>query len=472
MTDCANSSREPEKKLLAAVSAQEQGDYRRAEALIHDILQECPEHLDARLALCLLYNSTGKNEQGRRCFEETRRLAPPDADLQVQLGTICHDQGEDELALAFYRQALAVDPANQRAWYNLGTARLQRDEAEEAAEAYQSALKQAPHDVDTLYNLALALTRLEKFSAAAHIYHRALAVAPNDREVLYNLGVLYRRMSRYTEALRYFLQVIELDSDYAPAHSHLGAMWVELDEKELAIPFFEKLVALDHQAESARHMLAALREETPAAPPKDYVAGLFDHYGARFESELMEQLGYRVPFIMAELLREAAGERMFERLLDLGCGTGLAGEAFLAQAAHLTGVDLSAGMLEQARQKRVYDHLQQQDILEFCRQHRTVYDLVVAADVLNYLGDLDPFFAVIGNRLASRGILLFSVEEGVPNGPKATFVLQENGRYAHSPPYLHRLFQQYGFTVLNERRSDLRREKEQWVPGRLYLLQR
>ncbi|ADH85434.1 tetratricopeptide repeat protein [Desulfurivibrio alkaliphilus] len=464
---CPENQPEAEDKLLAAAEAQEQGDFQRAKDLYRDILKNCPDHLDARVALCLLYQVAGEADKGRRCFAETRRLAPPHADLHLQLGTLCHDRGEDELAIDFYRQALALKPEHHRAWYNLGTARLQRGEEALAVEAYQEALHLAPNDVDTLYNLALALTRLEKFSAAAHIYHRALAAAPDDREVLYNLGVLYRRMSRYTEALRCFLRVIEFDPDYAPALGHLGAMWVELEEKELAITFFEKLVALDHQAESARHMLAALREETPASPPKEYVASLFDHYGEKFESELMEQLGYRVPFIMAEMLREATGGQMFDRLLDLGCGTGLAGEAFLAQAAELTGVDLSAGMLAQAREKMVYDQLHQQDILEFCQQHRATYDLVVAADVLNYLGDLAPFFAEIGNLLPPGGLLLFSTEEVDCEGG---FVLQENGRYAHAPGYIHKLASRHDFTVVNERRCDLRREKERWVQGRLYLL--
>ena len=469
MQDCHEAAEPDHPLFLEAIQAHEAGDYPRAETLYHDILRACPEHLDARISLCLLYRAAGDPDRGRRCFEETRRLAPPDADLHVQLGTVCHGQGEEELAMDFYRQALAVAPDHHRAWYNLGTAELNRGEAAAAAAAYRQALKQDPDDVDTLYNLALALAELEKLPAAAHIYHRALARAPDDRDILYNLGVLYRRMNRYAEAMRHLVRVIELDPDYAAAHSHLGAMWAQLGEKELAIGSFEKLVALDHQAESARHMLAALREETPAAPAREYVAGLFDQYAGKFEDELMEQLGYRVPFIMAELLRETFGHEMHGQLLDLGCGTGLAGEAFLAHAAGLTGVDLSGGMLEQARQKNIYDALHQEDLLEFCRRdQQRRFDLAVAADVLNYLGDLAPLFQVVGNCLQPGGLLLFSIEEGANDG----FVLQENGRYAHSPQYIQTLITGHGFTVLNQRQCELRREKGRWVHGGLYLLQR
>jgi predicted TPR repeat methyltransferase len=467
MKDSRQAASENEPRLQAALQAHQAGDFPRAEALYRDILRVCPDHLDARISLCLLYQSAGDPDRGRRCFEETRQLAPPDPDLHVQLGAICLHQGEPELAMSFYRQALAADPAHHQAWYNLGTISLHQNELAVAVEAYERALAISPEDVDTLYNLALALTRLEKFPAAAHFYHRALAVAPADRDVLYNLGVLYRKMSRYAEALRCFQQVVELDPDYAPAHGHLGVMLVELEEKKLAIACFEKLVALDHQAESARHMLAALRDQTPPAPPRAYIAGLFDSYAGKFESELMEELGYRAPFLLAELLRETTGDAMHQRLLDLGCGTGLAGEAFLSCAASLTGVDLSAAMLEKARGKKIYDALHCQDLLDFCRTSPTRYDLAVAADVLNYLGDLEPFFQALPNCLQAGGLLLFSIEEGAEKG----FSLQVSGRYAHAPQYVRALAARSNFRLISERRTGLRRERDRWLAGRLYLLQ-
>ena len=351
-------------------------------------------------------------------------------------------------------------------WYNLGTIALNEGRLPEAVEAFERALALDPQEVDTLYNLALAYTGLEKLPAAAHCYHRALSQEPRDREVLYNLGLLYRRMSRYSESLRHLHRVIEVDPDYAPAYGHLGAMLVELGERDAAIICFEKLVSLNHQVEAAKHLLAALRQQTPEAPPKDYVAALFDNYAGKFESELMEELGYRVPFLLAEMLRELEAGRIFPRLLDLGCGTGLAGEAFLAHANSLTGVDISRGMLEQAEAKEIYDHLHCMDLLDFCRECRNHYELVAASDVLNYLGDLKPFFELIPRCMPSGGLLLFSIEEG----ERDDFVLRESGRYAHNPEYIRFLAKEYDFQVLRQRRTGLRREREQWVNGYLYIL--
>ncbi len=373
-------------------------------------------------------------------------------------------------------QVLAAGDPEQAArvgleWYNLGTVRLQQGEPGEAATALQQALLLAPRDVDTLYNLALALAAGDKPAAAAHYYHRALAESPQDLDILYNLGLLYRKMGRYSEALRYLARVVELEPDHAPAYGHLGTLLTKLDDKPRAIACFEKLVKLDHQPESARHMLAALRGETPAAPPGEYVAALFDQYADRFESELMEELGYRAPFLLAELLREVRGERIYCRLLDLGCGTGLVGETFLFAATDLYGVDLSGRMLDQARGKKIYTALHQEDLLIFCaKAEGEEFDLVVAADVLIYLGDLQPFFRNLLRVLAGGGDLLLTVEAGDGSGPD--FLLRRSGRYAHAPGYLERLAAAAGLELVARRRTELRREQEEWVDGWLYLFQR
>ena len=48
-------------------------------------------------------------------------------------------------------------------------------------------------------------------------------------------------------------------------------------------------------------------------------------------------------------MRAAGGSMRFGAMLDLGCGTGLAGAAFRPQVDRLTGVDLSPAMIAQAR---------------------------------------------------------------------------------------------------------------------------
>ncbi|MEQ9123940.1 MAG: methyltransferase domain-containing protein [Alphaproteobacteria bacterium] len=97
---------------------------------------------------------------------------------------------------------------------------------------------------------------------------------------------------------------------------------------------------------------------TPTTLPEAYVRTLFDQYADRFEAALLGKLDYQAPYQIAEAvarLRPDAGGGL--RVLDLGCGTGLAGEAFRNRASWLAGVDLSPGMIQEARRKRIYDEL-------------------------------------------------------------------------------------------------------------------
>ena len=80
-------------------------------------------------------------------------------------------------------------------------------------------------------------------------------------------------------------------------------------------------------------------------------------------------LNYRAPALLRDAVEaacKAAGRPMrFGTMLDLGCGTGLAGEAFRAHVDWLVGVDLSPGMIAQARKKTIYDRLQAEDLSVF-----------------------------------------------------------------------------------------------------------
>ena len=88
--------------------------------------------------------------------------------------------------------------------------------------------------------------------------------------------------------------------------------------------------------------MRSLGEATRRAPcPQAYVARLFDDYAPRFDAHLIESLAYRAPALIADALDSAAPGRRFAHALDIGCGTGLMGQAVRGRVDHLTGVDLS-----------------------------------------------------------------------------------------------------------------------------------
>jgi predicted TPR repeat methyltransferase len=132
----------------------------------------------------------------------------------------------------------------------------------------------------------------------------------------------------------------------------------------------------------------------------------------------------------------------------------------------MTGVDLSAHMLAQARDRDVYSELECIELTEYLARCHTEFDLVVAADVLIYLGDLTPVFLGVQRALRPGGRFAFSVEAS----EQLDYELAETRRYRHSRPYLERLSAGFGLTVDVIENGVLRREAGSDVNGYLVLL--
>ena len=79
--------------------------------------------------------------------------------------------------------------------------------------------------------------------------------------------------------------------------------------------------------------------------------------------------------------------------------------------ATLAGVDLSGAMLDLARDRKLYDSLEQCDLVEALRRGPQGFDLLTAADVLIYMGDLSLTFEAAPKALC--GITNDSFGEGL-----------------------------------------------------------
>jgi len=176
-------------------------------------------------------------------------------------------------------------------------------------------------------------------------------------------------------------------------------------------------------------------ERTRLAARSDarYVRHLFDQFSADYDARMLGHLAYRAPRILREfagLLGLGGTNRL--AVLDLGCGTGLMGEAVKDWARRLDGVDLSPQMIEKARARGVYNELHVGDVCEWLEQTGRKYDLILAADTVVYFGDLAPLFPAICARLAEGGSFLFTTESKAGEG----FELGPKRRWRHSENYL------------------------------------
>ena len=264
-------------------------------------------------------------------------------------------------------------------------------------------------------------------------------------------------------------EALDLAPDFPPAHDRL-AVWSEaLGEGAAAEAALRTLLRLDPQdIFGASLRLARLGVmPQPDAPPEAYVRGLFDAYAARFDSALVETLGYRTPERLAQMIAACEGAPDMARVLDLGCGTGLMGEALRARALHLDGIDLSPDMVAHASAKKIYDTLSVASLGDALRDRAGArIDIIVAADVFCYLGALDEVFAAAAAALRPGGLLAFSVEAHEGQDP---WVLRGSLRYAHARAPLTAALEAAGFTVAAISTETIRNDRGAPIIGDLVI---
>jgi predicted TPR repeat methyltransferase len=154
----------------------------------------------------------------------------------------------------------------------------------------------------------------------------------------------------------------------------------------------------------------------------------------------------------------------FGSVLDLGCGTGLAALPFRPSSDWMVGIDLSPGMLAQARAKGLYDRLVESEVLAFLASEAQIgarYHLVLAGDVFMYFNDLGPVLKAVTRVSASPGHFAFSVETHDDEG----VIFHETLRYAHSESHVRTALAAAGLRPLSVNFACTRSEKGQPVPG-------
>jgi predicted TPR repeat methyltransferase len=264
-------------------------------------------------------------------------------------------------------------------------------------------------------------------------------------------------------------QVLETAPAFAGAWFALGGIRETEGDQERAVAAF--LAARDADPQDyhgARLRLARLGvgEATPAMMQR-HVRRLFDQHAPRFDESLLQHLDYRGPQLLFKAVTRSAGQRVrFDAMLDLGCGTGLAGSAFRAAVDRLTGIDLSAAMIDEARHRAVYDRLETGELVEFLGAEAAAqmrYDLVVAADVLVYVQDLAVVAAAVRRVLAPGGLFGFTVETHAGDG----VLLRESLRYAHGAAHIRAAIAGAGLNLAYLAEVATRTERGEPVAGLL-----
>jgi predicted TPR repeat methyltransferase len=453
--------------------AREEGDIEAA-ARHFDRAIECrPDFAYAYRHLFELLAQSGQGERACEVLEKAAAACPEVADVQNMRGRVLAAQRDYAGAIASFRKAASLAPGIAEYHKNLARVLAKTGAAEQATESYRKAIWFDPDFVEGHHALADEMRRMERHGEAASLYREVLRLNPQSANATVNLGVTLQAQGKIDDAIECYRRAAEIDPQMAVAHANLGSLMMVRGANEEAIACFEKVLEIDPN-HAAAHVLAGLKGGKAERAPSAYVAKLFDWYASSFDTHLVEGLRYTVPEKLADVLRQhaGAGDEKWD-VLDLGCGTGLAGVAVAPFSRSIVGVDLSSKMLDKARERNLYERLEQLDLIEMMRAEAPLsYDLVIAADVFVYLGKLDEL-ALEAHRLLRPGMYFaFSVESLdalAEEGADGDYRLNDTGRFAHSKEYLARLCAQSGFENLSTTETHSRVNQGKPVHGYLVL---
>jgi len=421
--------------------------------------------LNINLGQC--YFELGQIEPAIESYEKAIEIRPQWAVGFVMLGQIHSAQGNPDQAIENLKKAIAIEPECAEIHLNMGTALNAIGDYEKAIKSYKKAIKINPLNSNSYYNMAMALRDQGDLDGAIESYKRAIHIDPNCADTYNNIGNIYNDAGDLDCATEHYQTAIKLDPVYVAAHHNLGVSLESQGKTDAAVKSFKEVLRLDPDNVGAKHMLSALTGQRTASVPDVYVEGLFDRYAVRFDQSLVEQLKYNVPKLIAELLLKYQSVAPLGSIMDLGCGTGLAGVELKDFCQEIEGIDLSEKMLAKAKQKNVYSKLNHTGIIEYLADAPLDFDLFLSTDVFVYVGELSEVFRLIKSRNKRHGRLAFSTE----HTEKADFFLEASGRYSHSKSYIDSLCDKFDYQLLDFSTIDLRKSGSGFITGGLYLLE-
>ncbi len=424
--------------------------------------------LDEAMAIAILFQKNGQLTDAEAVYRQVLALVPDHADALHFAGVLAHQQGRSDEGAALVRQSLAIAPDRADAYNNLGIIFKGSGRVDEAIEAYRRAIRIDPAHANAHSNLGVLLRAQGQVVDAEAAYREAIRLEPEHIDAYHNLGVLLASLKRTREAVTCFCKVTTLSPRHPETRRLLALAYCTLGEPDKAVQIFEHWLEEEPGHPVAQHMRAACSgQSVPARASNAYVEQVFDDFAASFDAKLA-QLSYRAPQLVAAMVADAGVEAAQALdVLDAGCGTGLCGPLLAPYARRLTGVDLSARMLAQARDKHVYDDLVHGELTAYLLTVSEGFDLVVSADTLVYFGAIEAVAGATATALRPGGLFIFSVEEADAGEAGPGYGLRPHGRYVHARAYVERVLAGAGLQA-EAVRAELRMESGAPVAGLVF----
>lgn len=426
-----------------------------------------PDLADAHFNLGMVFIKQHQLEAAEKQFHNVVALNPAHFHAYYYLGFLYFQREAIDEAIAAFKEVIKLNKMHLDAHNNLGAAYLKTGNYLEAIKSFATALRINEDHLEARSNLANTLLQQDRYQEASWNYEELLKRNPDDWEAHYNLGVALMPLGKFTEAQTHLQQILTVQPGNVHALINLAAAYLNQGKNKLAVAYYQAALHLQPDNTAIAYILDALAGKTVAQAPADYVKNLFDGYASHFDEHVAQALQYQVPELIKKALEPLIkSEQTNLAICDLGCGTGLSGAVLKDWAGYLVGIDLSPKMIKVAAQKNIYDKLITDDLVNGLTTAVMQFDIIVAADVLVYIGDLHAVFHRVTQSLKPDGYFIFSVEQA----GKGEYQLQSTARYAHSKKYLQKIAQETDMKMISCQKKILRQQQDKEINGYIVVL--
>lgn len=289
----------------------------------------------------------------------------------------------------------------------------------DAAEAvYAGAIGKYPQETGIHIAAGFCAMQMRDYALAEQRYRHATTVRPGYAPAYNNLGMVYEYLHREADAQAAYAQAIEHDAGLAPPYRNLGRLAEMAGRLDEARQYYEQGSTRTRAADFAQLIEGLGKNYAPAAD-----AG---NGPGVAENMLAAELG-------AVALRHLPPDRKFA-VLDLICGTGIAGDLLWRKAGAMIGVDPRVPLLQQAQARGIYYDLKDKrpaDFLRTCKRGET--DLILGNCAFADQGDLLPVFLNIYAVLAPGGLLVAAFPT---QKDSLGYYIEGAGQFSHDPRYV------------------------------------
>lgn len=268
----------------------------------------------------------------------------------------------------------------------------------------------------------------------------------NLPETNFALGCDFAEQGKWKDAAFRFKVALHFRPNFGQAHYNLGCCQLRLGERGKARQSFLTALKQDPGNTDAVFMLSAIdpnavpvdrRPQTmPAVMISQFFTGMAPRYDAVEASNNYQ--GGRVVFDAVKPLLPSARDLL---VVDLGAGTGIASRPWRSIAKEMVAVERVPAMANEARLVKLadaplFDRVLEEDIAapSAAAIPFATADLVLVVNTAQFIGNLQPLFAVLGAQLKPGALVALTIEPF--SAPAGFGVNIDTGRFGHHPEYV------------------------------------